>query len=369
MNLKEAYNLLGVSQNDSNKVIKTKYRELIFKHHPDSIDNDETSIRKAQLINEAFDLIKKDKKRAKANKNNATNKGTTANRKTYSYDRDFSNFYEYDYYSESEKKKDESHHFKGKVINNAYSSRDIYESSKESVIRTNSFIKLARGKFLWEPDKEDFECYIHSIIQESDTLLKDVELTLGNRINDEINLDSTRNYFRMRLFHLLAMDYVNPIFALRKIIKNYKQDENESRIYEIKANLATVGVDDYYKRLYSLRLGDNLYPTKLKNNRLQVETNTGLSLGNLTIEDDRMLYIVIPILERKLAMVKIVVKSINNNRAKRPYRINVGISLFLKINKDVLDKEIKLDNFDNISKDISEKISVLIKEYEDAIIK
>ena len=367
MNLNEAYKLLGVSENDTNKVIKTKYRELIFKHHPDSSDNDEASIKKAQLINEAFDLIKKDKKRAKANKSNATNKGTTANKKTYSYDRDFSNFYEYDYYSESEKKKDESHHFKGKVINNAYSSRDIYESSKESVIRTDSFIKLARGKFLWEPDKEDFECFIHSIILESDSLLKDVELAVGDRLNEDINLESTRNFFRMRLFHLLAKDYVNPIFSLRKILKANQKDENGDRIYEIKANLATVGVDDYYKRLYSLRLGDNLYPSKLKNNRLQVETNTGVTLGNLTIEDDRMLYIVIPILERKLARVKIVVRDINNNRAKRPYRINVGISLFLKIEKEVLEEEIKLSKFEELSKEISEEIGTVLKEYEDAI--
>lgn len=365
MNLNEAYKLLGVSENDTNKVIKTKYRELIFKHHPDSSDNDEASIKKAQLINEAFDLIKKDKKKhPRGTRGYGANSGA---RKTYSTDKDFSNFYEYDYYSEADEKRNESHHFRGKTINNAYTSRDIFESPKDSVIRTDGFIKLARGKFLWEPDKEDFECFIHSIILESDSLLKDVELAVGDRLNEDINLESTRNFFRMRLFHLLAKDYVNPIFSLRKILKANQKDENGDRIYEIKANLATVGVDDYYKRLYSLRLGDNLYPSKLKNNRLQVETNTGVTLGNLTIEDDRMLYVVIPILERKLARVKIVVRDINNNRAKRPYRINVGISLFLKIEKEVLEEEIKLSKFEELSKEISEEIGTVLKEYEEAI--
>ena len=36
MTLKEAYKILGASKTDSDKEIKSKYKKLLFLHHPDS---------------------------------------------------------------------------------------------------------------------------------------------------------------------------------------------------------------------------------------------------------------------------------------------------------------------------------------------
>jgi hypothetical protein len=168
----------------------------------------------------------------------------------------------------------------------------------------------------------------------------------------------------MQLFNSFAMSFINPVFSLRKILKANARLDNNDRIYEIHANLSTVGVDDYYKRLYALKPGTVLYPTKLKNNRLTVSNNLGQSLGNLSIKDDRLLYIVIPILKRKLATVRIVVNSIDNNRAKKPYRINVNISLFIKLTSEVLEREIQIEHFNEITKEHAKAIESLLNEYE-----
>ena len=64
--LKEAYKILGVSENDDMKTIKKKYRELVRKYHPDIIKaqgKDEAYLKEAtqktQEINEAYEIIKK----------------------------------------------------------------------------------------------------------------------------------------------------------------------------------------------------------------------------------------------------------------------------------------------------------------------
>jgi DnaJ like chaperone protein len=66
--IEDAYELLESSSNDDFNIIKKRYRTLVKKHHPDIIKGqggDETSIQKAtqklQEINEAYEIIKKEK--------------------------------------------------------------------------------------------------------------------------------------------------------------------------------------------------------------------------------------------------------------------------------------------------------------------
>jgi curved DNA-binding protein CbpA len=339
MNIDEACKILGVNGNENIKEIKTKYRELIFKYHPDSPDINDS--RKAQLINEAYTSLKSNYKLSK-NRNRGYNSSPTH-------------------------KAESRHHFNGKDLSLAYCNRNVYERADINVINNDSFINIARGKFLWEPDKEDFDCFIHSCLVEVTSLLESVELALDSK-GIEYDTLKIKPFFQMQLFNSFAMSFINPVFSLRKILKANAKLDNNDRIYEIHANLSTVGVDDYYKRLYALKPGTMLYPTKLKNNRLTVSNNLGQSLGNLSIKDDRLLYIVIPILKRKLATVRIVVNSIDNNRAKKPYRINVNISLFIKLTSEVLEREIQIEHFNEITKEHAKAIESLLNEYENALI-
>ncbi len=68
-NLKNAYEILGVNQSDDMSTIKKKYRALVKENHPDIVTGrgaeqsiiDEAT-KKLQEINEAYELIKQDKK-------------------------------------------------------------------------------------------------------------------------------------------------------------------------------------------------------------------------------------------------------------------------------------------------------------------
>jgi DnaJ like chaperone protein len=67
-NLKKAYDILGVDENDDLSTIKKKYRKLVKENHPDIITGQgasqsiiEQATKKLQEINEAYELIKKER--------------------------------------------------------------------------------------------------------------------------------------------------------------------------------------------------------------------------------------------------------------------------------------------------------------------
>jgi len=69
LSLEKAYEVLGVSASDNIETIKKKYRQLVKKNHPDIITGQGASqsiidkaTKKLQEINEAYELIKKEKR-------------------------------------------------------------------------------------------------------------------------------------------------------------------------------------------------------------------------------------------------------------------------------------------------------------------
>ena len=70
LSLNKAYEILNVSSKDDDSIIKKAYRTLVKKYHPDIITGQgakqniiDNATRKLQEINEAYELIKKDRKR------------------------------------------------------------------------------------------------------------------------------------------------------------------------------------------------------------------------------------------------------------------------------------------------------------------
>ena len=68
MNLKNAYILLDINENSDDKTLKKQYRSLVRKHHPDIITGQgakqsiiDEATKKLQEINEAYEIIKKDR--------------------------------------------------------------------------------------------------------------------------------------------------------------------------------------------------------------------------------------------------------------------------------------------------------------------
>ena len=65
MKMKDFYNVLGVSETASKDEIKTAYKTLAKKYHPDTHPNDKTSEEKFKEVTEAFEILSDDAKRSK----------------------------------------------------------------------------------------------------------------------------------------------------------------------------------------------------------------------------------------------------------------------------------------------------------------
>ena len=64
MSNKDYYSILGVSKNASADEIKKSYRKLVLKYHPDKNPGDKSAEEKFKEINEAYEVLKDDKKRS-----------------------------------------------------------------------------------------------------------------------------------------------------------------------------------------------------------------------------------------------------------------------------------------------------------------
>src|SRR5687768_5082805 len=65
MQYKDYYNSLGVKRNASEKEIKTAYRKLARKHHPDLNPNDREAEARFKEVNEAYEVLSDKEKRKK----------------------------------------------------------------------------------------------------------------------------------------------------------------------------------------------------------------------------------------------------------------------------------------------------------------
>ena len=83
-----------------------------------------------------------------------------------------------------------------------------------------------------------------------------------------------------------------------------------------------------------IKAGMKLFPAGIKKHRLYLMTRSGKEAGYISFKDDRLYYVLIPILEQKRAMVKIEVSSKqdrHNTMGEKKYK---NIDLWVKIGND-----------------------------------
>ena len=275
MSVEQAYKILAVPRSADIKAIKKKYRKLMLKVHPDSLKSGKNTYQySAQEINEAYSIIIK---------NLSDNKMSG-------------------YFNNS---------------SDAYTSRNIYhyaEGARGNI--TGSFV-IAKGKYIWTIE-EDFTLFIKSISESSDKLLSGID----NRRKGSIS-DTRRAVIKAQLAYLLAQQYIDATYTLNELITPVKQ--NNAQIFYIDSMLEIQANAPF------LRAGMTLYPQSLKNHRLYLKTKSGNAAGYISFRDDRLYYIIIPLLEQKRAQVKVQIatrQDKNNTRHNVKYK---NLDFWIKI--------------------------------------
>lgn len=328
MTLKEAQNILGITDETDLREVKLKFRKLMTQYHPDAAGQENPEIlKKAQMINEAYGILR-GKQEAK---------------------------------QDSIKKKKENSKekplWKGTIVKDAFTERAIYRSFSVWEDGGASYEKIAKGKFKWDPDTEDFDCLLKSINQAALELLEAIEHQ--NHIYSRVEREGACREYRFacqaKLFHLLAGQFIMPVFCMKKLAVVHETDEQGRTIYKFRGFLGTKERGSSQRAMSLLKKGELLRVVSLKDNRIMVSDNEGTLLGHLSLAEDLWYYIVIPVLKQRLAWVKMEVADVEAERGRHPYQVKVKVDLYLRMETM---EDVEADT------DTNQEIQAVLKEYE-----
>ena len=187
MNITYARSLLDITEDEDLQSLKKKYHRLMSTCHPDVLGSEEPEhIKRAQEINEAYQLLKREletgvKQRSDARsgkKPGSSTKKNTENRSSV---------------------------WSGKINEKAFKERNIYlyysMDLPEEESKAHPYYQTAQGKYLWNPKEEDFSLFLISI----HTLVKELLEKSENR--------QTNVLIQSRLFQYLAEQFIDPLEA------------------------------------------------------------------------------------------------------------------------------------------------------------
>ena len=282
MTLKEAYKVLGASKHDDDREIKTKYKKLLIMYHPDSDPNRERNPEDDEKIRQVIEAYRKIRE----------SEGELS-------------FEPYEFSWDAFENKD------------AFSERNIYVQFK-MYDEDLPLSKMARGRFVWNPDMEEFRLFSKSVLEACKDILTDYQIALApEKVKD--------------IFHLMMQEYVLPADAARKIGNKVKEDEIRETISFngfIKENSAD-------KRISEVRTGEPLNIYLMDDRAVIEEIVTGKILGSVSFDEDELYYVILPLLDDPSVEVHAVITKTETIR-KRGNRMHVEIELTIpKSLKDI----------------------------------
>ena len=271
MTLKEAYKILGASQKDDPRTVKTKYKKLLILYHPDSDPTGKRDPEDDEKIRQVIEAYRKIRE----------SDGESG------YDP-----YEFTWDA-----------FENR---NAFSERNIYVQFK-MYDEELPLSKMARGRFVWDPDMEEFRLFSKSVLEACKEVITDYDATPTPDLVKDI-------------FHLVMQEYVLPADAARKLGKKVGGDD-KSEIFVfggfVKDASATAGEPL------------NIY---LREDRAVVEEIvTGKVLGTVSFDDDALYYVILPLLEDPEVEVRATATKCDNSR-RSGSRMHVDIKLVIPRN-------------------------------------
>lgn len=339
----KACEILAVPEKVTKTELKKRYRELMHNVHPDArVNNSSDCVEacsyeySAYEINEAYSVICN---HMKENADITSDRNVSGNKYQYT---------DYMYPEDELKEEYREYGWDAPVNENAYCNRSIYHYAETYDGDKIGYFRGACGKYLWTVE-EDFGLFIKSIFECSEELLNNVD----KRKNNSSGIDNNRRFVvQKELAYLLAQQFIAATDTLDSILTSL--DEDNSRIYYITAMLEMLDNAPY------IRAGMKLYPSRINRHRLYLKTQAGVEAGYVSLKDDRLYYILIPILEQRRAQVKTVV-SLKQEKNSRKY-----LQKYSGKYKN-LDFWIKLNDNDKIlfPENINMQIDGLLKRYKE----
>ena len=274
MDINEAYRILGASRNDDENTIKKKYKRLLFVHHPDAKSHrgDTSDDDMAAKIIEAYRLIRK-------------GEGI-------------------------EVEQAEDYGWEAVVNEMAFSDRAVYVQYKIYDDEDLPLSKVAQGKYIWDPDLEDFPFFSKSVFEAARDAVSE------NR--DHFSPDTL-----IEVFHLMMQEYVFPADSARKLGKLTKTD-GLTKDFEftgyIKLNPGNKGEVFHEGAPIDIYLSDNKVVAQ--------NLVTGTFLGDISFDEDSFYYVILPLLEEpEVKATARMQKLIKTGRNKNTIMVSISLTI------------------------------------------
>lgn len=306
MDYANALKILDIEDSSDKSSLKKKYRQLMHMVHPDNTEfKSEAYPYDAATINAAYSFLCDYKKVTVAKTKNT--KGTNA--------------------------------WDAPVNASAYCNRPIFDDITDMDGEVIGKIVIAEGKYLWSKD-EEFHLFIKSIFETSKEMLSDIDISLDRKAPAKNAL------YHAELVYLLSGQFIDGTKALYDLHLDIDETENDTTFY-IPAMLET----DIQTNVE----GDVLYPSRLRDHRLYVTDKTREIVGYISFKDDKLSFIITPLLMQHNVSMKFRLASSNVMSTKRRELKSHPVDMWLKIG---------LHNDINYVSDVNSKIESLLESYK-----
>lgn len=273
MTLMEAYKILGVSKENTDREIKAKYKKLLIMYHPDSAPTRKRNPEDDEKIRKVIEAYRKIRE---------------------SEDETSYEPYEFTWDAFENKR--------------AFSERNIFFQFKiydEDLPPS----KMARGRFVWDPDMEEFPLFAKSVLEACKEVMTDHDVTPApGKVKD--------------IFNLMMQEYVLPADATRKIGKLIREDDN----MEVYSFSGFIKDESGTSRESRIKCGEPLKIYLREDRAVVEEIVTCKVLGSISFDEDELYYVVLPLLEDPKVDAHATITKVDSS-CRNKERIQVAIEL------------------------------------------
>ncbi len=288
MTIKEAYKILGVSKEDSDREIKVKYKKLLIMYHPDSDPTRKRAPEDDEKIRQVIEAYKKIKE---------------------SEGQPYFDTYEFTWDAFENRE--------------AFAARNIYVQFR-MYDEELPLSKMAWGRFIWDPDMEEFRLFSKSVLEACKEVMAEYDvMPAPDNVKD--------------IFHLMMQEYVLPADAARKIGKKIREDAEK----EVFAFSGFVKENSADQKTSAPIIGEPLNIFLCEDRAVVEEIVTGKGLGIVSFDEDELYYVVLPLLEDPKVQAHASIIKVEKSR-RFGKRMNVVIEL--TIPKDLADRTVSNKN-------------------------